>query len=95
MKLKTFWKFEIPSGWEEVRNRLTKKFEFGSFGEAISFVNEVAKIVEMENHHPSIKVDYIIVTISTYTHSTDEVGEKDIKLAEKINKLLNESFKKL
>jgi 4a-hydroxytetrahydrobiopterin dehydratase len=94
MKIKAFWEFEKPSGWEELRRRLVKSFEFDSFNKAITFVNEVAKIVEMENHHPVIKIDYHTVTISTYTHDSDEITEKDLQLAEKIDNMQNEMFMK-
>lgn len=40
--------------WELVENKLEKEFEFGTFSQAIKFVNKVAEIAEKFDHHPDI-----------------------------------------
>lgn len=44
------------NSWQETNNGLVKVFTFINFLKAIDFVNDVAKIVEAENHHPEILI---------------------------------------
>ena len=44
--------------WEIVDNKLIRKYEFGTFMDAINFINKVAEIADAMDHHPSIKNVY-------------------------------------
>lgn len=69
-------------------NTLKAMFAFGSFIEAIDFVNQVADVAEQLNCHPDILIHQgKAVTITTSTH--DEVTELDKKLAHQIEGLLD------
>ena len=71
-------------------NMLKCTYEFDNFLEAIWFVNEVAEVCESLNHHANIDIRYNEVHIATTTHDVDnQITEKDIDLAQKIEELLD------
>ncbi|MGD0714780.1 MAG: 4a-hydroxytetrahydrobiopterin dehydratase [Gaiellaceae bacterium] len=68
-------------GWQEVDGALERTFEFGSFTDAVAFVNRVAGLAEGENHHPDIALSYRKVTLRWTTHSAGGITERDGELA--------------
>jgi 4a-hydroxytetrahydrobiopterin dehydratase len=77
-------------GWEELNNKLYKKFQFKNFSEAFAFMTRVAIEAEKMNHHPEWKNVWNTVEFWLSTHDAgDIVTEKDKKLAAKIDSLLN------
>ncbi|MFT3846139.1 MAG: 4a-hydroxytetrahydrobiopterin dehydratase [Lacibacter sp.] len=75
--------------WEEVNNKLYRKFEFKNFSEAFAFMTRVAMEAEKMNHHPLWTNVWNTVEIWLSTHDAgDVITDKDKKLAEQINKLL-------
>lgn len=74
--------------WKTEDNKLVKEFEFGSFKEAINFVNKILPIAEEMNHHPDLFIhSYKKLKVSLFTHSEDKITEKDYTLAKKIDGL--------
>ena len=53
----------------------------------IDFINHVAKIAEMLNHHPDLDIRYKKLLIKTSTHSEGGITQKDFDLAEKIDEI--------
>lgn len=77
------------SNWKEENNKLTRQFEFKDFSEAFAFMTRVAIEAERIGHHPEWNNVYNKVEINLSTHDTgNTVTEKDRKLAERIDKLL-------
>ena len=77
--------------WTEDNNTLYKKFQFKDFSEAFAFMTRVAIEAEKMNHHPLWKNVYNTVEIWLSTHDAgDIITDKDVKLAEKINALLDQ-----
>ena len=74
-------------GWREVDEALERTYEFGSFGEAIAFVNRVAALAEAENHHPDIAIAYRSVTLRWTTHSAGGITERDRELGARSDEL--------
>ncbi len=75
--------------WQEINNKLYRKFVFGNFSEAFAFMTRVALEAEKRDHHPEWKNVYNTVEIWLSTHDAgDIVTEKDRKLAEKLDDLL-------
>ena len=70
-----------PEGWAEVDGALERTWQFGSFPDAIAFVNRVAELAESENHHPDIDVRWNKVTLRWITHSAGGITERDRELA--------------
>ena len=75
--------------WQEINNKLYRKFQFKNFSEAFAFMTRVAIEAEKMDHHPLWTNVYNIVEIRLSTHDAgDVVTEKDQKLAKKIDALL-------
>ncbi len=77
--------------FKEQKNKLIGEFEFGNFLQAIEFVNLVANISEMSQHHPDIFIhDYKFVTITTTTHyQWNTITNKDQSLVKQIESFYN------
>ena len=74
--------------WEEVNNKLVKKFKFKSFKEAFGFMTQVALIAEKMDHHPDWSNSYNLVEIQLSTHSEgSKVTNKDHDLAKAIDSI--------
>jgi len=74
--------------WEEVNNKLYKRFEFKDFSEAFAFMARVALLAESQNHHPKWTNEWNKVEIWLSSHDQgDIVTEKDKKLASAIDKI--------
>jgi 4a-hydroxytetrahydrobiopterin dehydratase len=73
-------------GWEYKDNALSKLFRFNEFMQGIEFVNRVARMAEAADHHPDIAINYTRVRFTCSTHSEGGVTDKDLRLAEEIEK---------
>jgi 4a-hydroxytetrahydrobiopterin dehydratase len=76
-----------PEGWEEIDGALEREFRFKDFGGAMDFVNRVAEVADVENHHPDIEIHYNRVKLRWWTHSAQAITERDVALAERTGKL--------
>ena len=74
---------ELP-GWSVKADAITKTFKHDSFAEAIVFVNAVAHLAELANHHPDVDIRYSNITTSLTTHDQGGITEKDVALARSI-----------
>lgn len=73
-------------GWDVVEeHHLMKDFKFKDFREALSFVNRVGELAEMEGHHPDISFGWGYAEIKIWTHKIDGLTESDFILAAKID----------
>jgi 4a-hydroxytetrahydrobiopterin dehydratase len=68
-------------GWAIENEKLRKEFQFGSFKEAMVFVNTVADNAERVNHHPDILISYTTVALELFTHDAGGITQKDIDFA--------------
>ncbi len=75
--------------WQNVNNKLYKKFKFKNFSEAFAFMTRVAFESEKINHHPLWTNAWNTVEIWLSTHDEgDIITLKDKELATKIDSLL-------
>ena len=75
--------------WKEEDNKLYRKVTFKDFREAFVFLNRVAKLAEIENHHPVIRNKWNEVELWLSTHEAgDTVTDKDRNLSAQIDELL-------
>jgi len=76
-------------GWSEVKGRdaITKKFVFKDFNQAFGFMTRVALVAEKLDHHPEWFNVYKTVEVTLSTHDAGGLTERDVALAEKMNKL--------
>jgi 4a-hydroxytetrahydrobiopterin dehydratase len=77
------------SGWSEVsgRDAITKKFVFKDFNQAFGFMTRAALVAEKLDHHPEWFNVYKTVEVTLSTHDAGGVTERDIKLAEAMDRL--------
>lgn len=64
---------------------LTRDFAFKTFPKAVEFVNVVADLAEMEDHHPTITIAFNKVRLDLFTHAIKGLSENDFILAAKID----------
>ncbi|MFN2589995.1 MAG: 4a-hydroxytetrahydrobiopterin dehydratase, partial [Actinomycetota bacterium] len=57
---------ELP-GWRVVDGELVKNFKFGTFREAIAFINRIADKAEAADHHPDLTNHYNRVRVAVHT----------------------------
>ena len=72
-------------------HRIRREFRFGTFRQAIGFVDGVADLAEEQGHHPNIDVRYNVVVMEIYTHKIEGLHENDFILASKIDDVFKRS----
>ena len=84
---------DIPDGWtlEESGKALVRTLKFKDFNEAFGFLARVALYAEKADHHPEFTSVWNRVDFRLTTHDTGGVTERDLKLAEAINRLVQDS----
>lgn len=73
------------SHWSRLPENLRRTYTFCTFVDAVTFVQQVANLAEIQQHHPDIKIQYTKVSFVLTTHDTQCITEKDIQLAEGID----------
>lgn len=74
--------------WEFYDNALHAEFEFDNFKDCFSAMSRIAFECEAQNHHPEWTNVYNILTITLSTHSANGVTEKDFKLLDAIERIV-------
>lgn len=74
---------ELP-GWALTNGMIVKTYAHKSFPEAIVFVNAVAHLAELMNHHPDVDIRYSNITVALVTHDAGGITVKDVTLAKQI-----------
>jgi len=74
-------------GWQliEGAKALKREFKFPDFYRAMSFVNAVAHIANIEDHHPDLECGWGYCRIRYQTHSIGGLHENDFICAAKID----------
>lgn len=80
---------ELAPQWhlDAERQVLTRDFEFDNFHATMAFVNAVAWIAHVEDHHPDLEVGYGHCRVTYSTHSVGGLSENDFICAAKIDAL--------
>ena len=66
---------------------LARDFRFGDFHATMAFVNAVAWIAHVEDHHPDLEVGYGHCRVAWSTHSVGGLSENDFICAAKVDAL--------
>ncbi len=79
----------LESGWQLVEGgkALKREFKFADFFRAMSFVNAVAHVANIEDHHPDLEVGYNYCRVRFTTHAIGGLSENDLICAAKIDQL--------
>lgn len=67
---------------------IRRDFSFKGFYRTMGFVNAVAWIANMENHHPDLEVGWGHCLVRFSTHSISGLSENDFICAAKVDALL-------
>lgn len=76
--------------WEYFDNAIHAEFEFENFKDCFSAMSRIAFECEALNHHPDWTNVYNNLSISLSTHDAGGVTEKDFKLAQAIESIVEE-----
>jgi len=81
---------DAPDGWsiEDGEKALVRTFKFKDFSEAFGFLTRVALYAEKVDHHPESTSVWNRVDFRLTTHDAGGVTDRDRKLAEAINRLV-------
>ena len=77
------------AGWSDVagRDAIARTFTFRDFNQAFGFMTRAALVAEKMDHHPEWFNVYKTVEVTLSTHDAGGVTERDVQLAEAMNKL--------
>ena len=83
---------DAPAGWtvEEGAKALIRTIRFEDFSEAFAFLTRVALHAEKADHHPEFTSVWNRVDFRLTSHDSGGVTDRDVKLAEAINRLASE-----
>jgi 4a-hydroxytetrahydrobiopterin dehydratase len=76
------------AGWTLVDGALQKGFDFADYHHTMAFVNAVAWVAHVEDHHPDLAVSYNRCTVRFNTHSVGGISINDFICAAKVDALL-------
>lgn len=74
--------------WQHQGEVIERVFTFPNFLAAFGFMTQVALLAEKANHHPDWSNSYNKVTIALTSHDQGGLSQRDIDLAQRIDRLL-------
>ncbi|WP_308992525.1 4a-hydroxytetrahydrobiopterin dehydratase [Mariniflexile litorale] len=74
--------------WDYYDDAIHAEFEFENFKDCFSAMSRIAFECEALNHHPDWTNVYNVLNISLTTHSANGVTNKDFKLAQAIEAIV-------
>ena len=66
---------------------IRREFRFRDFYRTMSFVNALAHIANLEDHHPDLEVGYNYCRVLFTTHAIKGLSENDFILAAKLDRI--------
>jgi 4a-hydroxytetrahydrobiopterin dehydratase len=66
---------------------LRREFTFRDFYRTMSFVNAVAHVANIEDHHPDLEVSYSTCRVRYNTHAIGGLSENDFICAAKLDQI--------
>ncbi len=77
-------------GWsvDAASREIHKDFNFDDYYRTMAFVNAIAWMAHLENHHPDLEVGYNHCLVRYTTHAVDGLSENDFICAAKVDALL-------
>ncbi|HTP38650.1 MAG TPA: 4a-hydroxytetrahydrobiopterin dehydratase [Steroidobacteraceae bacterium] len=79
----------LAPGWKLVEHdrALRREYKFVDFLRTMSFVNALAHIANVEDHHPDLEVGYDYCRVRYSTHAIGGLSENDFICAAKIDRI--------
>jgi 4a-hydroxytetrahydrobiopterin dehydratase len=76
------------SGWREASGAIEKSFAFKNWLETVAFVDALAWVCHVEDHHPDLRVSYDRCVVRFSTHSAGGISRNDFICAAKADALV-------
>ena len=78
---------QISSAWVLTENAhaIRRDFSFRDFYRTMSFVNALAHLANLEDHHPDLEVGYNYCRVTFTTHAIRGLSENDFVCAAKVD----------
>jgi 4a-hydroxytetrahydrobiopterin dehydratase len=75
-----------PASWVLTANAraIRREFSFRDFYRTMSFVNALAHIANIEDHHPDLQIGYNYCRVTYTTHAIGGLSENDFVCAAKV-----------
>ncbi len=74
-------------GWALVEGAIQKRYDFPDYHRTMAFVNALAWIAHVEDHHPDLLVSYSRCTVRFNTHAVGGISINDFICAAKVDAL--------
>jgi 4a-hydroxytetrahydrobiopterin dehydratase len=75
-------------GWSFEGAHIQKRFDFENYHQTMAFVNALAWVAHVEDHHPDMLVSFNRCTVRFNTHSVGGISINDFICAAKVDALL-------
>jgi 4a-hydroxytetrahydrobiopterin dehydratase len=72
---------------DENATSVRREFTFRDFYRTMSFVNALAHVANIEDHHPDLEVGYSVCRVRYSTHAIGGLSENDFICAAKIDQI--------
>jgi len=81
---------ELDAGWRLAADdrSIGRELSFRDFYRTMSFVNAVAHLANIEDHHPDLEIGYNYCRLTFTTHAIQGLSENDFICAAKVDRLL-------
>jgi len=78
---------QVSSAWVLANNgqAIRREFAFRDFYRTMSFVNAIAHVANVEDHHPDLEIGYNYCRVTFTTHAIRGLSENDFVCAAKID----------
>jgi 4a-hydroxytetrahydrobiopterin dehydratase len=80
---------QLSSAWRLIEGgkAIKREFAFRDFYRTMSFVNALAHLANIEDHHPDLEVGYNYCRVRFSTHAIGGLSENDFICAAKIERI--------
>ena len=78
---------QVSSSWAltDAARAIRREFAFRDFYRTMSFVNALAHVANIEDHHPDLEVGYDYCRVTFTTHAIRGLSENDFVCAAKLD----------
>lgn len=75
-------------GWQLHDGAIQRTYHFANYFETMAFVNAVAMVAHVSDHHPDLSVHYNRCVVRFNTHDVGGISATDIECASRVDALL-------
>ena len=68
-------------------SKLTRRFTFKNFSEALAFTNKVGEVAEAADHHPLISLTWGEARVEWWSHSAGGITQNDVNMAKETDRI--------